>query len=163
MRRTLRDLADARKELIEIQQEFVHLQECIETVRNCVTDSLKRIFGEERPAMAALAEEELIEKLAGRVAARLGSTPSRREKDGQRYVREKEAALMLGLSVFTLQSWRSKGTGPSFTKVGGMVMYSVRELEKYMEQRIRLREETSRIRSRKAEPPLSNPSFQSAF
>ena len=73
-RRTLRDLADARKELLEIQQEFVHLQKRIDAVRDSVADSLTRIFGEERPAITALAEEELIEKIAGRVVSRLGIT-----------------------------------------------------------------------------------------
>ena len=57
MRRTLRDLADARKELIEIQQEFVRLQKSIDAVRDCVTDSLTRFFCSERPAITALAEE----------------------------------------------------------------------------------------------------------
>jgi hypothetical protein len=66
MRRTLRDLANARKELLEIQQEFVHIQKRIDAVRDCVTDSLTHIFGDERPAITALAEEELIERVAGR-------------------------------------------------------------------------------------------------
>ena len=137
MRRTLRDLADARKELLEIQQEFVRLEKRLDAVRDCVTDSLKRIFGEERPAITALAEEELIQKLAGRVAARLGTLPAANKQIGNRYVREKEAAAFLGVSVSTLQGWRSRGTGggPSVTKVGGMVMYSVKELEEYMEMR----------------------------
>jgi hypothetical protein len=138
MRRTLRDLADARKELLEIQQEFGRLQKRIDAVRDCVMNSLTRIYGEERPAIAALAEEELIEKLAGRVAAQLGSLPAAKKQIGNRYVREKEAAAFLGVSVFTLQSWRSRvtGGGPPVTKVGGMVMYSMKELEEYMEQRM---------------------------
>lgn len=37
MRKTPRSLADARKELLEIQQEFVHLQKRIDAVRDCVT------------------------------------------------------------------------------------------------------------------------------
>ena len=137
MRRTLRDLADARRELAEIQQEFVQLQRRIDAIRDCVTDSLTRIFGEERPAFAALAEEELIEKLAGRVAARIGAQSAAKKDIGNRYVREKEAAAFLGVSVFSLRSWRSRGTGggPPWTKVSGMVMYSMKELEKYMEAR----------------------------
>jgi len=137
MRRTLRDLTDARRELLEIQQEFGCLENRIVAVRDCVTDSLKRIFGEERPAMAAFTEEEFIEKVAGRVAARIGIQPSAKKPIGNRYVREKEAAEFLGVSVFSLRSWRSRGTfsGPTWTKVSGMVMYSMVELEKYMEQR----------------------------
>ncbi len=137
MRRTLRDLADARRDLLEIQREFTRLEKRINAARECVKDSLTRIFGEERPAFAALAEEELIEKLAGRVAARLGSLPPEKKLVGNRYVREKEAAVFLGVSVSTLQGWRSRATsgGPPVTKVGGMVMYSMKELEEYMEQR----------------------------
>jgi hypothetical protein len=45
--------------------------------------------------------------------------------------------MILDLSVFTLQGWRSKGETSSapFTKVGIMVMYSVKELERFMEER----------------------------
>ena len=45
MRRTLRDLADARKELLEIQQEFGRLGKRIDAVRDSVADALTRIFG----------------------------------------------------------------------------------------------------------------------
>jgi hypothetical protein len=135
MRRTLRDLADARRELVEVQQEFVRLQKRIDVVGDCVTDSLTRIFGVERPAFTALAEEEFIENLAGRVAARLGTQPAAKMDIGNRYVREKEAAIFLGVSVHSLRDWRSRvtGGGPPVTKVGGMVMYSKKALEEFME------------------------------
>jgi hypothetical protein len=107
MRRTPRSLADARGELVQIQEEFTRLQNRIEAVRDCVTDSLVRFFGEQRPAFTGLKEEELIEGIAGSVVTRLGTTPKPTVKGKQRYVREKEAAAFLGVSVFTLQSWRS--------------------------------------------------------
>jgi hypothetical protein len=74
MWRTPRNLTDVREELVEIQQEFVRFQKRIDAVRDCVTDSLTRIFGDERPAITALAEEELIERIDGRAVARLGIT-----------------------------------------------------------------------------------------
>jgi hypothetical protein len=40
MRRPPRSLADAREELVQIEQEFVRLQKRIETVRDSVADSL---------------------------------------------------------------------------------------------------------------------------
>ena len=137
MRRTPRSLADAREELVQIKQEFTRLQKRIEAVRDTVADSLVRLFGEERPAFAGLHEEVLIERIATRVVARLGTPPKPQAKSEQRYVREKEAAAFLGVSVSTLQGWRSRatGSGPPVTKVGGMVMYSMGELEEYMEQR----------------------------
>jgi predicted DNA-binding transcriptional regulator AlpA len=137
MRTTPRRLADAREELVQIQEEFTHVQKRIDTVRDCVTDSLTRIFGEERPAFAGLQEEAFMERVAERVVARLKARPNAPVHGGSRYVREKEAAAYLGVSVFTLQSWRSRGEpcSPPFTKVGSMVMYSVKELEQFMEQR----------------------------
>jgi hypothetical protein len=74
MRRTPRSLTDAREELVQIQEAFTRLQKRIEAVRDCVTDSLARFFGEQRPAFTGLQEEELIERIAGRVVSRLGIT-----------------------------------------------------------------------------------------
>ena len=53
---------------------FTRLQKRIEAVRDCVTDSPTHIFGEERPAIAAMAEEKFIERIDGRAVARLGIT-----------------------------------------------------------------------------------------
>lgn len=140
MRKTLRDLADARRELLGIQQEFGRLQKRIDAVRVCVTDSLTRIFGEERPALAGFAEEEFIEKLAGRVAACLGTQQDAKRQMDNRYVREKEAATFLGVSVQTLRAWRSRASRdhPPVTKVGSMVMYSKKSLVEYMEERTQM-------------------------
>jgi predicted DNA-binding transcriptional regulator AlpA len=87
--------------------------------------------------MAALAEEEFVEKLACRVVSRLGTVPKSQAKGEQRYVRDVEAARYLGVSAATLRSWRSKRSpsGPPVTRMGKMVMYSVKELEEYMEMR----------------------------
>ena len=119
MRNRLRDFADARRELLDIEQEFARLEKRVEAVRDCITASLARIFGDEHPAMAALAEEEFIEKVAGRIAIRLGSQPAVPKQMGNRYVRGKEAAVFLGVSVQTLRAWRSRVSGdhPPVTKV----------------------------------------------
>jgi hypothetical protein len=107
MRTKPRSLSDARGELVQIQEEFTRLQKRLEAVRDSVTDSLVRLFGEERPAFTGLQEEELIEKLAGRVLPRLRSLLAAKKQVGDRYVREHAAAAFLCVSVFTLQSWRS--------------------------------------------------------
>jgi hypothetical protein len=41
---------------------------------------------------------------------------------------ENQAAEFLGLSVRTLQSWRVRGFGPRYTKIGRAVRYQRREL-----------------------------------
>ena len=46
-----------------------------------------------------------------------------------RLLRTKEAARFLGLSIRTLEKHRTYGTGPTYRKVGGRVLYAVRDLE----------------------------------
>ncbi|UHD45265.1 helix-turn-helix domain-containing protein [Aureimonas altamirensis] len=46
-----------------------------------------------------------------------------------RLLRTKEAARFLGLSIRTLEKHRTYGTGPTYRKIGGRVLYAVRDLE----------------------------------
>ena len=46
-----------------------------------------------------------------------------------RFLRTKEAAYFLGLSRRTLEKHRTYGTGPTYRKIGGRVLYAVRDLE----------------------------------
>jgi hypothetical protein len=138
MRRTLKDLADAREELVQIQGEFTRLQKRIEAVRDCVTDSLARFFGEQRPAFTGLQEEEFIERIAVSVVAQIGTFPPKPRTEAEpQYLREQAAAKRLGVSASSLRSWRGKRrtSGPPVTRVGKMVLYSVKELERFMEER----------------------------
>jgi len=138
MRRIQRSLADAREELVRIHDEFTRIQKRIEAVRDSVANSLVSIFGEQRPAFSGLQEEELIERIAGSLTARLGTLAKPHpQQEERRYIRENQAAAFLGVSVWTLRSWRSKMSrlAPPFTRIGTMVMYSVKELEQYMEAR----------------------------
>ena len=130
-------MTDAREELVQIEQEFTRLQKRVESVRDCVTESLVCFFGEQRPAFTGLKEEELIDRIAGSVVARLGTTPKPQAQGEKRYIRDVEAAKYLGVSAATLRSWRSRREpcGPPVTRIDRMVLYSVKELEKYMEQR----------------------------
>jgi hypothetical protein len=68
-------MADAREELVQLQEEFTQLQKRIEAVRDSVANSLVRLFGEERPAFAGLQEEAFMERVAERVVARLKARP----------------------------------------------------------------------------------------
>lgn len=46
-----------------------------------------------------------------------------------RLLRAQEAARFLGISIRTLEKHRTYGTGPTYRKVGGRVLYTVRDLE----------------------------------
>ena len=51
-----------------------------------------------------------------------------------RFLRTKEAAAFLGLSARTLEKHRTYGTGPSYRKLGGRVVYSVDDLQAWAER-----------------------------
>jgi hypothetical protein len=49
------------------------------------------------------------------------------------YLRTPEAARFIGVSPRTLEKRRIDGTGPQFSKIGGRVLYAVKNLIKYVE------------------------------
>ena len=51
-----------------------------------------------------------------------------------RYVRTHEAARLLGLSARTLEKYRCHGSGPTFRKLGGRVVYAIEDLEAWADQ-----------------------------
>lgn len=46
-----------------------------------------------------------------------------------RYLRTPEAARFLGLSGRTLEKHRTYGTGPTYRKIGGRVIYALEDLQ----------------------------------
>lgn len=55
------------------------------------------------------------------------------DPDWPRFVRTPEAARLLDLSPRTLEKHRCEGTGPIYRKLGGRVVYSVADLEAWVE------------------------------
>jgi hypothetical protein len=50
----------------------------------------------------------------------------------------KEAAAMLGTTEGTLKSWRSRGIGPAWVKLGAAVRYDVEELLDFIKRNTRV-------------------------
>ncbi|KAB2722036.1 helix-turn-helix transcriptional regulator [Brucella anthropi] len=50
-----------------------------------------------------------------------------------RLLRTQEAARFLGISIRTLEKHRTYGTGPTYRKIGGRVLYTVHDLEAWTE------------------------------
>ncbi|UKK94132.1 helix-turn-helix domain-containing protein [Brucella pseudogrignonensis] len=50
-----------------------------------------------------------------------------------RLLRTQEAARFLGISIRTLEKHRTYGTGPTYRKIGGRVLYTVYDLEAWSE------------------------------
>ena len=51
-----------------------------------------------------------------------------------RFLRTHEAACLLGLSPRTLEKYRCHGSGPTFRKLGGRVVYAIDDLEAWADQ-----------------------------
>lgn len=47
----------------------------------------------------------------------------------QRYLRTPDAARFLGLSGRTLEKHRTYGTGPTYRKLGGRIVYAIEDLQ----------------------------------
>jgi len=47
---------------------------------------------------------------------------------------EHEAAAYIGVSVYTMQKWRSERRGPEFMKLGRCVRYSTKMLDRFLEE-----------------------------
>lgn len=58
---------------------------------------------------------------------------TRTESEWPHFVRTPEAARLLGLSPRTLEKHRCDGTGPTYRKLGGRVVYTVADLEAWIE------------------------------
>ncbi|QSR17283.1 AlpA family transcriptional regulator [Novosphingobium sp. KA1] len=54
-----------------------------------------------------------------------------------RYLRAPDASRFLGISIRTLEKHRTYGTGPTYRKIGGRIVYSVDDLQAWTEDGIR--------------------------
>ena len=52
--------------------------------------------------------------------------------DPPRYLRTPDAAKVVGLSIRTLEKHRIYGTGPRYSKLGGRVVYSIGDLQAWV-------------------------------
>lgn len=67
-----------------------------------------------------------------------------------RYLRTPEAGRFLGLSGRTLEKHRTYGTGPTYRKIGGLVVYTVEDLRAWADRGVR--SSTSEIRRERVYP-----------
>ncbi len=130
---TFRNIERATKELAQLHGELLQLEMRVNSVCESLQKAITDLFGTDRQAFPALQEAALAARVAEVVVARLSvlaQVPTARKQ----YVREREAAEYIGVSVSALRSWRLRRSkaGPPFTRVGRMVMYSMTELEDHM-------------------------------
>ena len=87
---------------------------------------------------SAFQEDRLSARIADQISSRLADGKDEFTRDRTRYIREREAAKYIGVTVSTLRSWRSKRSknGPPYTRLGRLVMYPIAELDGHMRARM---------------------------
>jgi len=50
------------------------------------------------------------------------------------YLTPEQAANLLGVSLDTMNGWRSKGKGPPYIKAEGTIRYTRQDIETYMQE-----------------------------
>jgi len=60
--------------------------------------------------------------------------PDRLASFAAQFFRTHEAAQLLGISPRTLEKYRCHGSGPTFRKLGGRVVYAIGDLEAWANQ-----------------------------
>lgn len=69
-----------------------------------------------------------------------------------RFLRTPEAGRFLGLSGRTLEKHRTYGTGPTYRKIGGRVVYAIRDLESWADLGLQSSTSDTRSQVRPAKP-----------
>jgi predicted DNA-binding transcriptional regulator AlpA len=65
-------------------------------------------------------------------------------------IETKQAAEMLGTTEGTLKSWRSRGSGPKWVKLGAAVRYDVEELLDFIKRNTRVPSVRALVEDRRA-------------
>jgi predicted DNA-binding transcriptional regulator AlpA len=79
-----------------------------------------------------------------------------------RFLRTAEAGRFLGLSGRTLEKHRTYGTGPTYRKIGGRVVYALRDLQSWADRGMqRSTSDAGRGRVHPAKPQTSESRSQS--
>jgi hypothetical protein len=131
------NVGKARDQLACLHAELLQLESNIRRVRELVQNDITQSSESSQHALLTSDEDALVARIAENVVARQAARPEA-QRLRKRYVREREAAEYLGVSVAALRSWRlfRSQNGPPFTRLGKMVLYPVTELEKHMADRI---------------------------
>src|SRR5690348_3080149 len=95
------------RELSELRNDLDDIEKRIDAVRELIRTAEAESFRQNDQSVV-LREDVLVARIVDGVFSRLATTPKDGNDERKPYLREKEAALYMGVSVFALRSWRSK-------------------------------------------------------
>jgi predicted DNA-binding transcriptional regulator AlpA len=123
-------LSESRCDLLQIERQIQALRESIQVAE---TELLRT-----NDQSLTSREDLLVVRIVDGVVSRLATKSKDANYERTQYLREKEAARYLGVSVSALRSWRTKrsNNGPPYAHLGRMVLYPVCGIDEHMRRRI---------------------------
>ncbi len=120
------------RRLAEIRNDLLQVERRVEAMRESISAAEKELL--DQSDQLSSYEDSLAARIVDGLVDRLGTAANSVKAARKEYLREKEVAQYMGVSVYSLRSWRSKGSksGPPYIRVGRIVLYPVAELEKHM-------------------------------
>lgn len=130
-----RNVERAGEQVAHLHRLLLQLENRMTSVRGSLSATITELFGSNRGALHTLQETSLAARIAEAVISQLTVLPQAPTAQKKRYLREREAAEFMGVSVSALRSWRLRRSkaGPPFTRLGKMVLYPVAEIENHMQ------------------------------
>src|SRR5712692_3540290 len=130
-----------RQELVRIQHEIADLEQRLSRLRDAITQTMTELFTQRHQGRETSFAEEALERVVAKVVSRLAKETKNWATIHKGLLKEREAALYMGVSVHALRRWRSKKSplGPPFIKLGRPVLYPVTELENHLNSLLRTR------------------------
>jgi hypothetical protein len=128
-----RSVEEAREEVMELHGQLLQLENRMKSALEMLSGAITKLFGSKHEGLPTLIEATLASRIAEEVISRLAAPPQVRPRQKE-YLREREAAEFMGVSVSALRSWRlhRSKAGPPFTRLGRMVLYPVNEIENHL-------------------------------
>jgi len=124
------------KKLFELRSDILQIEKRVEALRESIRTAETELL-RQNVQPTVLHEDTLVVRIVEGVFSRLATTPRDADTEGK-YLREKEAAKYMGVSVSALRSWRTKrsNNGPPYIRLGRMVLYPVNGIDRHMQARI---------------------------
>ncbi|HYL12070.1 MAG TPA: hypothetical protein VEV41_03495 [Terriglobales bacterium] len=124
------------RRLSELRSDLLQIEKRVEALRESIRAAEMELLRQNAQPPASH-EDTLVARIVEGVFSRLATTPKVANNERKQYLREKEAAQYMGVSVSALRSWRTKRSknGPPYTRVGRMVLYPVRGIDDHMRTR----------------------------
>jgi predicted DNA-binding transcriptional regulator AlpA len=124
------------KKLSELRNDLLQIEKRVDAVRESIRTAEAELLRRNGQFLAS-GEEILVARIVDRVFSRLPTRPKDANNERKQYLREREAAQYMGVSVSALRSWRTKRSrnGPPYTRLGRMVLYPVSGIDEHMRTR----------------------------